>query len=57
MKPLTAEHYKLMHTAVREAIDKYASYMEPTDGWDEDMALDIVERVMDLVIEWQQNDT
>ena len=53
MKPVTAEHYRLVHTAVREAMAQYSSYFEPTDGWDVQMEMSIVERVMDLVVQWQ----
>ena len=54
MKRATAEQWKYVHTAVRETVDKYASYFEPTDGWDADMTMEITERVMELIREWQR---
>lgn len=53
MKRATADQWKYVHTAIQETVDKYASYFEPTDGWDADMTMEITERVMELIREWQ----
>lgn len=53
MRSLTASQYKQLHTAVREVLDQYSSYFDPTDGWDHEMSVEIVERVADVVTSWE----